>query len=145
MAIYQQRLKEFLIQCEAITRIGYRISKQLDFTSICISLYRIPTYNHITVYVCLLCLYGLNMYTQSLHYWVSTIYGRIGEYVKVECRISSYSFRGNYSSFLEVGVGQVYKGGKLFLILKILILITKSESTLWKGCVILANEGLSQY
>ena len=49
MVIYLQRLKEFLIQGEAIPDIGYRISHQLDCTSICISLYRIPTNNHITV------------------------------------------------------------------------------------------------
>ena len=51
MVIYLQKLKEFLIQGEAIPDIGYRISQQLDCTGICISLYKIPTYNHITVHV----------------------------------------------------------------------------------------------
>ena len=51
MVIYLQKLKEFLIQGEAIPDIGYRISQQLDCTGICLSLYRIPTYNHITVHL----------------------------------------------------------------------------------------------
>ena len=50
MVIYLQRLKEFLIWGEAFPDIGYRISWQLDCNGICISLYRIPTYNHFTVH-----------------------------------------------------------------------------------------------
>ena len=38
------------MQSEAIPDIGYRISQWLDCTGICLSLYRIPTYNHFTVY-----------------------------------------------------------------------------------------------
>ena len=49
MVIYLQRLKEFLIWGEAFPDIGYRISRQLDCNGICISFYRIPTYNHTTV------------------------------------------------------------------------------------------------
>ena len=49
MVIYLQRLKEFLIWGEAFPDIGYRVSRQLDCNGICISLYRIPTYNHFTV------------------------------------------------------------------------------------------------
>ena len=51
MVIYLQRLKEFLIWGEAFPGIGYRISRQLECNGICISLYRIPTYNHFTVYL----------------------------------------------------------------------------------------------
>ena len=50
MVIYLQSLREFLIWGEAFPDIGYRISRQLDCNGICISLYRIPTYNHFTVH-----------------------------------------------------------------------------------------------
>ena len=49
MVIYLQKLKEFLIQGEALPDIGYRISQQLDCNGICPSLYRIPTNNPFTV------------------------------------------------------------------------------------------------